>query len=561
MADSRRARLKQIWIVALFVALTTSVAVRSATAATAGALTFIANGSDGTVVVVDAPSSVIWYFDVKMGYWKKFPSLAPLGAGASAVHENMSYCQYVLAGAGSRFFYRHAYDYGFITCAAGSSRLADTPAPVGAGAAITPTPMFHATVENLFALRGGDTSDFWAYTFLNDTWTALPDTPAAVGSGGALITPGFTGVELVALRGGGTQDFWSFDVASHTWQAGPPIPAPVSAGGALAAYGGYVYALAGGGSTAFWRFSPFERVWTSMADLPEPVHDGSGLIYDLNNARLWARSSGDSRILWQYSIEQNRWIRVVDLPTDTTIPTADAGPDQILKGCVTCIVRVSFDGSRSADSAGNPLVFDWTSDTTSVRGNALSPKATATLDLVGTGAHTVTMTVWDRSGNSSTDTVTVTVIDGISDLYSQLTNIQLTPGPQGPPGPQGAQGPPGPQGEAGPPGPKGETGPSGPAGIPGLAGPQGPTGDQGPTGPAGPQGPVGSPGAVGPPGPQGLQGPEGPPGPDLPSGAVITLNVGATAPPGYSFIGTSDISIRAADGRRTTATVWVFRKN
>jgi len=42
---------------------------------------------------------------------------------------------------------------------------------------------------------------------------------------------------------------------------------------------------------------------------------------------------------------------------------------------------------------------------------------------------------------------------------------------------------------------------------------------------------------------------------------VITLNVGATAPPGYSFIGTSEIAIRAADGRRATAIVWVFRKN
>jgi hypothetical protein len=47
----------------------------------------------------------------------------------------------------------------------------------------------------------------------------------------------------------------------------------------------------------------------------------------------------------------------------------------------------------------------------------------------------------------------------LSDLQSQINNIKLIPGPQGPAGHQGPQGPEGPQG---PQGPAGSTGPAGP---------------------------------------------------------------------------------------------------
>ncbi len=51
-----------------------------------------------------------------------------------------------------------------------------------------------------------------------------------------------------------------------------------------------------------------------------------------------------------------------------------------------------------------------------------------------------------------------------------ISEIELTPGPQGPqgePGPQGETGPQGPKGDTGPQGPKGDTGPQGPKGDPG----------------------------------------------------------------------------------------------
>lgn len=67
-------------------------------------------------------------------------------------------------------------------------------------------------------------------------------------------------------------------------------------------------------------------------------------------------------------------------------------------------------------------------------------------------------------------------------IENGISEIELTPGPQGATGPKGdtgAQGPKGDRGETGPQGPKGEVGPAGPQGEQGLQGPAGPQGEKG----------------------------------------------------------------------------------
>ena len=102
----------------------------------------------------------------------------------------------------------------------------------------------------------------------------------------------------------------------------------------------------------------------------------------------------------------------------------------------------------------------------------------------------------------------------------ELKKIELTPGPQGPPGKDGAPGPAGPKGDVGPQGPQGEPGPTGPQGKTGADGPAGPRGPQGLPGQKGDPGPQGIPGPQGPKGDKGDRGPQGPPGQD----ATITID-------------------------------------
>lgn len=73
----------------------------------------------------------------------------------------------------------------------------------------------------------------------------------------------------------------------------------------------------------------------------------------------------------------------------------------------------------------------------------------------------------------------------ISTLKTDLNNIELTPGPQGPKGDTGAQGP---KGDTGATGPAGKDGSNGKDGATGATGPQGPAGKDGAQGPAGADG-------------------------------------------------------------------------
>ena len=103
--------------------------------------------------------------------------------------------------------------------------------------------------------------------------------------------------------------------------------------------------------------------------------------------------------------------------------------------------------------------------------------------------------VWiNPAGEASEALATKQYVDGL------IETIELTPGPQGPIGPEGPQGP------------IGETGPQGIQGPIGETGPQGPQGEIGPQGPQGKTGEKGAQGVQGPQGPQGIQGPIGPQG-------------------------------------------------
>ena len=71
------------------------------------------------------------------------------------------------------------------------------------------------------------------------------------------------------------------------------------------------------------------------------------------------------------------------------------------------------------------------------------------------------------------------IVDAIKEARTNVDEIELTPGPEGPQGPKGEQGPAGDPGPEGPQGPKGEQGPEGPRGPAGADGAKGAKGDPG----------------------------------------------------------------------------------
>jgi len=96
------------------------------------------------------------------------------------------------------------------------------------------------------------------------------------------------------------------------------------------------------------------------------------------------------------------WFTVQD---DYKPPTAEAGPDQsTLTG-----EKLSFDGSASQASAGSTLVtYEWDYESDGVI-DASKAKPSRIFNLTGT--YTVTLRVTDSLGETSTETLTVTVVN------------------------------------------------------------------------------------------------------------------------------------------------------
>jgi hypothetical protein len=106
-------------------------------------------------------------------------------------------------------------------------------------------------------------------------------------------------------------------------------------------------------------------------------------------------------------------------------PAADAGKDQKVEA-TGATTTVQLDGSGSSDPDGDALAFDWKEGETTV-GTSATPKVK-----LAVGTHTFTLTVTDPSGATSSDTVTIKVVDTTAPAISVPTDqVAEATGPTG----------------------------------------------------------------------------------------------------------------------------------
>lgn len=90
--------------------------------------------------------------------------------------------------------------------------------------------------------------------------------------------------------------------------------------------------------------------------------------------------------------------------TPNFAPVANAGPDQT----VSHVETVYLDGTASFDPEGGALTYVWSLD-----GTQIATGATATVGPFAVGDHIVTLTVTDDIGKSATDSMIVSVVNGV----------------------------------------------------------------------------------------------------------------------------------------------------
>ncbi|MEN9328302.1 MAG: hypothetical protein RI947_1110 [Candidatus Parcubacteria bacterium] len=272
------------------------------------------NSSDGYLYTFRGNGTQdFWKYDIT-GNSFLGPTDLPAAPGTGADLINMGGYLYYLRGNTSTALYR--YDLG---ASSWSSILAASPASFaddvkGASAS-----------GKLYFMRGSSTQTFYSYDGTGNTWATLSNTPATVGSGGAISYPG-TGDYMYALRGANTTAFWRYSISANTWDdaAAADLPssnASANIGARLATDGTNIYYIAGNGVPQLLKYNISGNTWSVLGSTPFAPYYGTDMSY--YNGKLYVQSGLYKTDFWEYSVSGDSWRKLANL--QSTYAT-DQGP-------------------------------------------------------------------------------------------------------------------------------------------------------------------------------------------------------------------------------------------
>jgi hypothetical protein len=210
-----------------------------------------------------------WRYDPELSGTGTYPwtQVTDVPAGGKAVKEGTGACGvvvggfdtyvYLLKGSGTQEFYRYRVSDGtWQTLASAPLGLSGKPYKNGSN-------ICYDGDKTIYALKGSY-GEFFSYRVDSGTWTTLADLPRTGSAGKKKLKDGSgsacAGGKVYALKGGNTAEFWIYDIAAGQWGEGPLLPAGASGkrvkgGGALvhARISSALYALKGNNTLEFWK--------------------------------------------------------------------------------------------------------------------------------------------------------------------------------------------------------------------------------------------------------------------------------------------------------------------
>ena len=260
-----------------------------------------------------------------------------------------------------------------------AAALLDTPAAGALGDAATPALAVDATSGSAAAAwsqsAAGGRKRIYAARLVGDLWGAATALDAATGVGDS-VSPS------VALRtaGDGICAWYGYDLADSHYKV-------------------YASSLSGG-------------TWSA----PIVIGPATGI------PLIGTTAAGDNLAVW-YQNDGTR-DRIVSAPEDHTPPTVDAGPDRAVQSNHATTFAPALVGD--ALSGVDHVTWDFGNGHTVARTAPYSvdyayPQAAAS-------AYTVTLTAWDRAGNSASDTALVTVGDVDPPVVDAGADVAVAPG-------------------------------------------------------------------------------------------------------------------------------------
>ncbi|MEO0009941.1 MAG: FlgD immunoglobulin-like domain containing protein [candidate division WOR-3 bacterium] len=190
--------------------------------------------------------------------------------------------------------------------------------------------VYAPTTGRLYALKGGNSNEFYAYDIATGTWESLPSMPLdpsgkKARDGCDLTFNRFQGTAgtIYAIKGGGTADFYAYDIATGTWTPKRSLSVRnfnfrLPKRGAALAYvptrgpQGTVYCAPGNNSLTFIAYDVAADTWSRCPDVPfNPLRKrtcryGTDMVYDGDSIIYLLKGSNTTEV-WKYYPQFDTW--------------------------------------------------------------------------------------------------------------------------------------------------------------------------------------------------------------------------------------------------------------
>ncbi|MEO0092364.1 MAG: T9SS type A sorting domain-containing protein [candidate division WOR-3 bacterium] len=195
----------------------------------------------------------------------------------------------------------------------------------------------HSTPDIIYATKGNNTLEFWAYDVTADSWFPKPTIPINTATnkkvkGGASLAFLKRGTHhyVYLLKGNNTNEFYAYHCQPDTWiktlkpaPFGPDLKLYRDGSCMTAGPNGRLYVLKGGAKyNEFYFYDAEADTWGRLESLPRyspltkkssKIKDGASICYN-GDSLIYAFKGGNRQEFWQYNINRNRWTELETIP-------------------------------------------------------------------------------------------------------------------------------------------------------------------------------------------------------------------------------------------------------
>lgn len=278
-----------------------------------GTSAFLRNGSEDYIYLMryTGGHSYMARYSISGNSWNNMADiLESIGEGVFMLRNGADNEIYAVAGwSGNRGFYRYSIS-GNSWTGSSVSNLNSVPGGVAQGSSM----IRNSSDDDIYIMRGNNTSSFYKYSISGNSWTTLTSIPGVPGYGSNMIRNGSDDF-IYVTNGGVSNSFYRYSISGNSWTTLSTTPNVIGNGSSMIRNGSddYIYISQGSGGTGFYRYSISGNSWTTLTVTPGAISYGSTMIRNGSDDDIYI-TQGNSTGFYKYSISGNSWTTLTSVP-------------------------------------------------------------------------------------------------------------------------------------------------------------------------------------------------------------------------------------------------------